>query len=65
MSRKSEIKEAETYALSQLRALICDALECDVEGSFEYEDGSNEFLVEHDAPNVCYIPIRIRLEVVQ
>lgn len=49
MNRKKEIKEAETYALSQLRALIGNALECDVEGSFEHEDGSNEWDAERIA----------------
>lgn len=63
MSRKKEIQQAEAYALEQMRVLILDALEADVEGAFEHEDGSNEFLIEHDAPNVCYILIRVRLEV--
>lgn len=59
------VKQTEKYALDNLRALILRALETDVEGSFEHEDGSNEFLVEHDAPDVCYIPVKIRLEVVR
>jgi hypothetical protein len=65
VSRKREVEQAEAYALRQMRALILNALDADVEGSFEHEDGTDEFLIDHDAPNVRHVQLRVRVEVVR